>query len=173
MIDLWPDFTDNVPESCNAVNILREQARLLEKKTERKVRATFSQIQFSSEQSLEDEYFNSIELQNEVLEHPLHGKHDANMLYQFTKYKFEIYNNVYRFRVFTVDNRDFFPVYLNLDEGIAREIGTSTFNTIQSNEQLTHMLAKIFASSKLRNIIGKMLRDFCPKKHKIDIITEV
>ena len=48
MVDLWPDFLTNEIETNNAVDILREQARLLEKKTNKKVKATFSKVLYST-----------------------------------------------------------------------------------------------------------------------------
>lgn len=168
-VDLWPDFLEDDVEINNSIEILREQARLLEKKTDRKVRATFSLVQYAPTDDS-----NSVPAaivprkptkETEILEPTLSTKRDANTLYSSAKYKFEIYNFAYRFRVFTLDNTTFFPAYVNLDEGIANELRKGTFNVIESNQDLIDLITLVFKSRKLRNIIGKMLHDWQEKKN--------
>lgn len=164
-IDLWPDFLETEVELNNSVDILREQARLLEKKTDRRVRATFSLVQYASNAETDTipaaiSHRGSSE---EILEPILSSKSDANTLYSPSRYKFEIYNFAYRFRVFTLDNTAFFPVRIILDEGIAKELGKGTHNIIQCNQDLIDLITAVFKSRKLRNIIAKMLHDFQPK----------
>lgn len=164
MLDLWPDFSNNEIEANHAVDILREQARLLEKKTNKKVKATFSKVLYSaSHESLailgKAVASMSAQAGGEVLEDELSGKQDVNELYKVTNYKFEIYNSSYRFRVFTLHNRAFFPIYMTLDEGIKNELRLLDDICIESDGALKEIVASIFSTLKIKTIISKMMQE--------------
>lgn len=93
----------------------------------------------------------------EVLDDELTGKTDANELYNFQPYKFEIYNEQYRFRVFVLRNRMMFPIQLDVDEGIRSELHLPTDIKIQSNSDLSEVVSDIFASHKLGTIVAQMM----------------
>lgn len=148
----------------NAVEILREQARLLEKKTDKKVKATFSKVIYASNHeglALLGKAVASISAHagSEVLEDELSGKQDVNDLYRVTNYKFEIFNDSYRFRVFTLHNRSFFPIYMTLDEGIKDELRYVSDICIESDGALKEIVASIFSTLKIKTIISKMMVD--------------
>ena len=157
-MDLWPDFNISEPATNNAIEILREQACLLEKKTNKKVKAIFSTIsRYTPEVENVVEKTRQALINNcQHLEAELQDKIDANKLYSFTNYKFEIYNDTYRFRVFVLENRMMFPIFIQPDEGIATELGYGNQVTIYSNDDLPKIISNIFSSQKLQNIIYKM-----------------
>lgn len=164
MVDLWPDFTEDVIEKNNAVDILREQARLLEKKTGKKVKATFSKVLYSSSHeslAILGKAVASIATQTggEVLEAELSGKQDVNDFYKITNYKFEIFNSSYRFRVFTLHNRTFFPIYITLDEGIKNELHFNDDVCIDNDSMLKDIIGSVFSTLKMKTIISKMMAD--------------
>lgn len=168
MNDLWPNFSHNEIEINNAIEMLREQARALEKKTENKVKATFSKIEYSK-------YYANISAlggtllsawplpdQEEIRDDEIQKKKDINDLYNTSKYKFEIYNDKYRFRLFTLNYREMYPIDLVLDEGIQSEMSESSncnFNVAASNSELKSILTSIFSSNKVKTVIGRMMNE--------------
>ena len=109
MNDLWPDF-DMIEqtEANNALKILREQSRALAKKMGNKVKATFSKIQYTETLSGLTSALSVVATLNaakvkreEVLEEDLTGKTNISDVLKEQYYKFEIYNEKYRFRLFT------------------------------------------------------------------------
>lgn len=164
MVDLWPDFLTNEIETNNAVDILREQARLLEKKTNKKVKATISKVLYSTSYeglAILGKAVASMTAQagSEIFEDELAEKQDMNDLYRVTNYKFEIFNSSYRFRVFTLHNRTFFPIHITLDEGIKNELGFAGDISIDSDNSLKEVVSSIFSTLKMRTIISKMMAD--------------
>lgn len=170
MNDFWPDFSVQVPcEKNNAVLILREQARLLERKTNKCVKATFSKIEYGdtalrSSLTTFGKALASMSLPSEeILENELSNKIDANTLYTPVKYKFEIYNSKYHFRVFELINSSEFPISLKIDEGISNELNIETKVEIHSNAELENIVKSIFSSQKLKTIISRMMNDVTEK----------
>lgn len=161
MPDLWPDFLSSIVEKNDAIEILREQARLLEKKTDKKVKATFSKIEYKNGTEQLGRFVQHISesISSEVLEDELNGKKDANDLYRIINYKFEIFNAHYRFRVFTLHYKEFYPFYMTLDEGIKNELAYVSDICIDSNQSLNEILTAIFTSQKMRTIISRMMLD--------------
>ena len=165
MADLWPEFNIENREENRAIPILREQARLLEKKTNQRVKATFSKITYkepplvqsmqyvASALSMYSEHCNQ-----EILDDELCSKKDINSLFNPTKYKFEIYNETYRFRVFVLNYSEIFPVTLVLDSGIGEELNNRTEIEIDNNNELENLLSSIFSSKKVVNVISRMMQ---------------
>lgn len=162
MTDLWPEFSFEKTENNKAIEILRAQARLLERKTFGRVKATFSKINYKpgNTESISGALISMAligEPKVEVLDKELLGKTDANELYNFQRYKFEIYNETYRFRIFVLKNRIVFPIQLDIDEGIRKEINLGENTEIHSNTQLMEVVSSVFASRKLGTIIMQMI----------------
>jgi hypothetical protein len=168
MNDLWPNFSQNEIEDNKAIDILREQARTLEKKTNGKVKATFSKIEYKGNLASITENAGKIfaplclYAQEEILDEELRQKKDFNELYKLSKYKFEIFNDSYRFRLFTLNYREVYPVDLILDEGIRSELTLSSscsLNVIEGNSELENLLMLIFSSNKVKTVIGRMMKE--------------
>jgi len=163
MTDLWPSFSSNQTEKNNAIAILREQARALETKTEKKVKATFSKIAYQD--GLAGAYAAMSQLSvsipglmnKEIVDEALKGKKDIAELYKITNYKFEIYNDTYRFRLFMLNYREFFPIELITDEGIKSDIKCCTELVAHSNSELESMIEAIFSSEKVKTVIHHMM----------------
>ena len=167
MADLWKDlnlFAEEVVES-QAIKILREQARLLNKKTNGMVKATFSKINYKTsfvETFVEavgtamPDYLKSEKA--EILEDDLKDKEDLNEMYTSVRYKFEIFNDTYRFRIFTLNYKKIFPIQIEIDGGIRKELNIqSASEDVNSDEELTELVSKVFSSRKLSTIISKMM----------------
>ena len=159
MTDLWGEIplgkTQN--EESKAIEILREQARLLEKKTDSKIKATFSKLKYKIDTDRIGQVIRAINGTGvEIMDSELEGKEDINEIYNFTKYKFEIYNSTYRFRVFILNFRSVFPIEIEVDEGIRDELKISSKESINNDEELKELVSNIFSSVKLKKIIGKM-----------------
>jgi len=168
MNDLWPNFSQNETEENKSIEILREQARALEKKTNGKVKATFSKIEYR--ENLASITANAgkifapllINAQDEILDDELQQKKDFNELYRVTKYKFEIFNDSYRFRLFTLNHREVYPIDLVLDEGIKSELAASSscsLNVVEGNSELESLLILIFTSNKVKTVVGRMMKE--------------
>ena len=157
MSDLWPDFNKfNIEiEDNHALEILKEQAKLLSQKTNGKIKATFTKINYL-ETSLKT--LQSVIDCVEVNEGETKGKKDANDLYTFVNYKFEIYNSTYKFRVFTLKYRPIYPIKIEVDEGIREEFSWfGSTEDIKNDDDLKETIASIFSSSKLQTIINRVM----------------
>ncbi|MBO5569382.1 MAG: hypothetical protein J6A79_10695 [Clostridia bacterium] len=162
MTDLWPEIQPKTIEENNSVGILREQAKIISKKTEGKIKGTFSKVTYKKNGLTElSRAMSALPLSGNLVEEDddkeLKGKTDANKLYDLERYKFEIYSDKYRFRIFTLDNRSVFPVYINIDEGICEELEFDRREEIASNRELEDMVSSVFNSKKLQTIISRML----------------
>lgn len=161
MADLWPDleqFDGVIPEN-HAIEILREQARLLSKKTNGKIKATFSKIDYtvSTTEILGGTLSIFANNKREIVEDEMKNKKDVNEFYNFVNYKFEIYNEIYKFRIFTLKYRPIYSIQIEIDEGIRKEKGFSTVENIQSDEELIRIISLVFSSSKLQMIMKRIM----------------
>ena len=160
MDDLWGKLIldDAKIEDSKAINILREQARLLEKKTYGKIKATFSKLNYKTTTSevIGQAISSFADIKEEIVDPELKGKKDFNEIYNFTKYKFELYNDIYRFRVFILNYRPVFPIEIEVDEGIKEELNIPSKKSIYSDDELRELVSAIFLSSKIKMIIKRM-----------------
>lgn len=168
MSDLIGDiFNEFMPiEDNNAVDILQEQARLIGKKSNNIVKGSFAKIEYTQSYKGAQEglkvFASAISAmgisKEEIIEDELKSQTDINRLYNFTSYKFEIYNNTYKFRILTLNNRDFFPIEINLDEGISDELKINNPIKIYSNNQLEDLISSVFSCNKIKVILNKMMQ---------------
>lgn len=166
MTDFWPDFTNDICEENKAIHILRDQARALEKKTNKKVKATFSKIEYRDSLAgatamLGATLLSLSSLKEEIIDDELKNKNDINDLYKISQYKFEIFNSKYRFRLFVLNFREVFPIEIILDEGIHSEIyleDETNRHLVNSNNELEKILSLIFTCKKVRTVISQMMR---------------
>ena len=96
------------------------------------------------------------ETKEEIVESELEGKKDLNSIYSFVKYKFEIFNDTYRFRIFILNYRPVFPIEIDVDEGIKDELNLSSTHRINSDDELRELVTAIFSSTKVQMIIKRM-----------------
>ena len=165
MNDLWPDF-DMIEqtEANNALKILREQSRALAKKMGNKVKATFSKIQYTETLSGLTSALSVVASLNaakvkreEVLEEDLTGKTNISDVLKEQYYKFEIYNEKYRFRLFTYTYTPIYPNKMFLDENIAKEIDEKQEVSVENDQELIDLLRSIFSSQRVARIIRMMV----------------
>ena len=162
MENLWPDIEFKENEKNNAVEILRHQARILEKMTNNKIKVTFSKMNYrkSSMSSISQLGTVITAIQGrgeEILEAELQDKDDVNTLFANTKYKFEIFNDEYRFRLFVLNNRPLFPINLEVDGGISEEIEYTNGTEINSNDELKNVIRDIFSCRKVKAVLSRMM----------------
>lgn len=164
---VFDDAENNLVEENLTYDILQEQARLIKAKTNGLIKCTFSLIEHKSSAS---GAFKAISIlsatlaisdisQEEVLDDELMGKEDINSLTKESIYKFELYNDNYRFRIFTFKYCELFPVYMCVDEGIREELNLPKEIKIDSNQDLKDVFIKVFKSKKLSSIIKKMINE--------------
>lgn len=165
MNDLWPDF-DMIEqtEANNALKILREQSRALAKKMGNKVKATFSKIQYTETLSGLTSALSVVATLNaakvkreEVLEEDLTGKTNISDVLKEQYYKFEIYNEKYRFRLFTYTYTPIYPNKMLLDENIAKEIDEKQEVSVENDQEIIDLLRSIFSSQRVARIIRMMV----------------
>ena len=165
MESLWPKFEVYEIEKNDSIQILREQARAIKNETNGIVHATFSKMNYkegltSAAKTLSQmAYALSTSCYEEVLDEELSGKTDVNALYKITKYKFELYNSEYRFRLFVLNYREMFPISLVVDEGILEDIQYKNDSPLSSNDDLKDVLRDIFSSYKVCSVVSKMLQE--------------
>jgi len=170
MNDLWPDFDvmeQDENEENNALKILREQARILGKKSGNKVKATFSKIYYREVSSGFSSTLTAIAAitsasqpkTEEVLEDDLTGKTNVSDVLREQPYKFEIYNEKYRFRLFVYTYSPIYPNKMSLDENIAKDIEKSRETYIESDRELMELLTSIYSSQRVMRIVRMMILD--------------
>ena len=74
------------------------------------------------------------------------------------KYKFELYNDTFHYRLFTYTYSMFFPNTLDIDDGICEELNLSHSISINSNEELENYLKDIFSSKSVRTALKMMMQ---------------
>ena len=165
MVDLWLDSVFNAEkpvEESKAVALLQEQARLLKSKTDGAVKATFSKLTgttiLDSPEAAElmrgRKRFGSAPEKDEELK----GKKDLGDQYKPQSYKFEIYNDIYRFRVFELIDKILFPIYIICDPDIAMGMHRDETIEIDNNKELEDIIRQILNSKKVRSIITRMMK---------------
>ena len=161
MSDLWPEIQSIESEENNAIQLLREQARAIEKKTNGVIKASFAKVTYKKNGLSEVTKLISTFQDVSIIEEDtlLNTKTDVNTLYQLEKYKFEIYSNTYKFRVFILENRSIFPIFINIDEEICDELKCQPREEIDSNKDLENLVTSVFHSKKIITILSKMLED--------------
>lgn len=163
MESLWPKFEEQDVEQNNTIQILRAQAKAIKEQTDGAVCATFSKMTYKPGPTSAIEAIGrmvssmSSPIYEEVLDEELANKTDVNTLYRITKYKFELYNSEYRFRLFVLNYCEMFPLTLTVDEGILEDIAYKNETPIICNADLENTLRDIFSSFKVRTVISRML----------------
>lgn len=163
MHDFWSNLTSMPLEESNAVDFLREQARLLGKKTDGVVRATFSILEYRTPTpgiAVAESVGKALSAafsREEILEEELSSKTDARALDKETTYKFEIYSDTYRFRLFILTNRQWYPINIQLDEGISQELYKQSNIQVNNSDDFLDLIAAVFSSKKVTSIINKMI----------------
>lgn len=167
MSDLIGNFFDEPVnlEDNRAVDILQEQARLIGKKSNGIIKGSFAKIEYTQNlegarkalSTIADVMLTMQITETEVVDEELKSKSDINNLYLYVSYRFEIYNDTYKFRVLTLRNREVFPIELIVDEGVGKELKLNNPIKIESNSQLEEIFTSIFCSMKLKQIMTKMM----------------
>ena len=133
IIDLWGDVLDKAKNAEEVLPFIKEQANLLGEKTKQKVLAKFEKIKYTykSNNSGLTTMLTSISTSLSVM----HGfgedkveiddnekLENASKLFQTADYKFEIYNEHYKFRLFTLKFRSTYPIEIDVEYGILEEV---------------------------------------------------
>lgn len=177
MSDLWPDFDIiDQSETNNALKILREQSRALAKKLGNKVKATFSKIQYTEPLSGLTSALSTMATISaatqvrkvEILEEDLTGKTNISDVLKEQYYKFEIYNEKYRFRLFTYTYSPIYPNKMLIDENIAKEINEKQEVSVENDQELMDLLRSIFSSQRVGRIIRMMVLEATNNDKKAD-----
>ena len=158
--DLWPDFDvveQDENEENNALKILREQARILGKKSGNKVKATFSKIHYREVSSGFSSALTAMAAITAASQ--TKGKTNVSDVLREQPYKFEIYNEKYRFRLFVYTYSPIYPNKMSLDENIAKDIEESRETYIDSDRDLIDLLSSIYSSQRVKRIIRMMILD--------------
>lgn len=165
-LDLWGDVTNDVGNTISALSLIKEQSALLETKTNGKVKADFSPIHYQYKQdsiAMVQGLLGTVAAlsritpsKEEVYEYDeRRDLEDASKLYEQCSYKFEIYSNKYKYRLFTLDYKSVYPLSIEIEFGILDDKAIT--KTIKSIGDLKNVLSTIFASNKVKFIIQKMI----------------
>lgn len=164
--DLWPNFdnlnNDSIPN--NSLDIIRNQASLLGEKTKGALMASFERVDYtvsSIEQATDTlRIISDIvhPLPQEIEDQALIGKADINDWFKTTRYRFSLYNETYKFRVFDLIYSREYPITLQIDEGIRTERKLGKNVEIDSDRDLEEILENILSSKKVLNIIRIMMK---------------
>ena len=118
MESLWPSISEQSIEENLSLSILRDQASFIKKETNNRIRATFSKVSYkpgplSASKQLGEMISNmTSSVYEENVEDELQNKKNINDLFSIIKYKFEIYNDEYRYRLFVVNYSELYPISL-------------------------------------------------------------
>ena len=161
------------PEVNRTEDFINDAIKDLENETHGRIKAVFSKIEYRKVKntSLDLDSFlkkhgalipfwaknSSEEITIEVEDEILQGKEDINLLHDLETYKFEIYNDKYRFRIFELVNSSAFPVQITVDEGISEELNMkSPSREILSNEDMQNFLRQVLSSQKVTNVLKQL-----------------
>ena len=162
-MDLWGNISNSSHSAEEVLKILTEQAELLGTKTGGVVQAAFKKIKYQSD-SASLNIVKVVEVISRASSSARSDKkeiiddsnlEDASSLYVKEEYKFELYSNKYRYRLFNLEYTPLFPIYLKVEYGILQENRESILE-ISSLESFNDRLIAIFSSRKVRYIIQKM-----------------
>jgi hypothetical protein len=87
----------------------------------------------------------------------LEKKEDANKLFSDVEYRFDVYNDFYRFSVLRLKYNIVYPVTILIDEDIAQELAKEPSIEINNDMELKELLKSIFNSKKLIAIITHIM----------------
>lgn len=162
-LDLWGNIKENQDSPSEILQIISNQAELLGEKTNGKVKADFSKVQYSYKPAALDTLR---VLCNTVSSLPTFYKDkpvkvdkfsnltNANSLYVEDDYCFNIYNEKYRYRLFTLHYKPIYPLQIEVEYGILEDKLVN--KEIQSKNDLINILSDIFKSDKVTYIINEM-----------------
>lgn len=166
--DLWgsvDELYEKPIEENRALDILREQAKLISSKTYGAVKGSFSKVEYTR-------LNNGLTTAATILGNAskmvagerievesLPELKDFNTKYEKNDYRFEIYNEEYKFRLFLLSYSEEFPIYILADEGIRDEINLPKIKKIEKNDELEFVISDIFASNKVRTVISRMINN--------------
>ena len=165
-LDLWGNVLDNSNNAEAVIDLLKEQASLLETKTNGKVKARCVKIEYTYSGSNIDTIKNLTGLvsalsplmskttKQEVVDDTLE---DAKCFYKQDDYKFEIFNEKFKYRVFTLKFRSVFPLTILLEPGILD--GENNDIKIMGQQDMEKILRKILMSEKIRFVIQQLSKD--------------
>lgn len=161
---LWPEEINGIDTNNATYEILEEQAEYISKQTQGKVKCFFEKIQYNITNMsnlgkiLTSYAENSIG--SELVEEELQSKQDVKKYINPNKgkYKFELYSDMYRYRLFTYTYSIYFPNELELDDSICEELNLPHSIIIESNADLKSILKKVFASINVRTALHKMIQ---------------
>ena len=167
ILDLWGNIENDSGLTSDILPLIQKQANLLQVKTGDKLKADFSKITYQYKEaplsilqtvsSLTRIMAPVMETKAEIVENDERKNlEDASHLYEHAKYKFEIYNDKYKFRLFTLDYQSTYPIELEVEYGILDD--KLVKKEINSYEQMKDILSSIFTSNKVRFIIHRMIK---------------
>ncbi len=165
-LDLWGNVLDTSNNAESVIALLEEQAALLETKTNGKVRAKFAKIEYTYAGSNIDRIQNLSRIVSAVT--PLISKptkqevvddklEDARCFYRQDDYKFEIFNEKFKYRVFTLKFRSVFPLTILLEPGIL-DVENNEIK-IMGQHDMEDVLRKILMSEKIKFVIQQLNKD--------------
>ena len=174
-MSLWGfSSVKNEPEVNMSEDLIRDAIDELERETNGKIKATFSKIEYAKAGDTRP-FTEILEISRkipmpfslheedkgriiEVDDKELSDKEDINTFHDMEVYKFEIFNDKYRFRIFTLVNSIAFPVKIMLDEGIASELEMKKPSMeIFSNDDMEKSLRQILRTQKVRNVVNQLI----------------
>ena len=158
--DLWGELKQTCYEENRTLDILKEQAELIKKKTDGLITGSCAKIEYTTIKP--SGMMTAIKTISEVAggvckEIETDDKSDFNVFYNKSTYRFEISNDTYRFRIFTYDYSIEFPNVLNADEGICSELKIEHSVVIDSNQKIISLLSKILTCKKVSLVISRMI----------------
>lgn len=169
-IDLWGNVEDSNGITINVLPLIDEQAHLLENKTKGLVKADFSLVKYQTKRKQDALSMIQSMTQALVTVTPLlddkeeiveiderKNLENAGRLYACGEYKFEIYSDKYKFRLFTLFYQSVFPIKIEIAYGILEN--KLVKKDINSYEQMKNTLSSVFKSNKVRFIIQRMMEE--------------
>ena len=160
---LWTKI-EEVSNDNNTLDILKEQSYIISDQTKGKIKCFFGRIQYNiPDLSTVDKMLTKLTSKavgTECVEEELKDKQDMSSFLNPDKgkYKFELYNDTFHYRLFTYTYSMFFPNTLDIDDGICEELNLSHSISINSNEELKNYLKDIFSSKSVRTALKMMMQ---------------
>lgn len=133
----------------DSITILKKITRELQKKYKKNFKLTFSKSYYKNNyviwNAIEKNLINITDQENKI---------DNNQYYidYYDEYKFEIYNENFKYRLFRYYHASNYPDLIKLDGGISEEINCNDIIVINNNKELIEYLKLILSNNKLHAI---------------------
>ena len=160
--NLWPTNSFNEAETSNIKDFLKFQCSQFNNTYAGHIVAELVKVKYHQSTATtiaSNLLFNNplVKSSYETCDDNIKDKENINSLFKNSYYAFTLYNEKYKFTLFYISIQLYYPVRIELDDDIAKEINCAKKElSIDSFEELVSIIRNIFNSTKVRHVLQKL-----------------